>query len=272
MSPVHANKRGVRYRYYVSRQLQDGSVDAKGRGQRIPAQALEGLIVRRIRQQLNDAAFVIGCVASDAPLNAATQKQVIDRARTLADGNDNDATPSDLRTLIRSILARVQVHADRIDLALHRDRLAGWLKDKINNNESNKEPPVASASESAITLSIPAHLKRAGKEMKIIVRDGSDPILPDTSLVRLLVRAHVIRQHLIADRSLTLDEIAKSEGVVPSYATRLYRLTLLSPDIVDAILAGRHPAELTARRLMDDTRLPLAWQEQRQMLGFNMTS
>ena len=108
--------------------------------------------------------------------------------------------------------------------------------------------------------------------MKIIVDDGSDPAIPDTSLVRLLVRAHAIRQRLIADRSLTLDEIAKSEGVVPSYATRLYRLTLLAPDIVGAILPGRHPPELTARRLMDDTRLPLAWQEQRQTLGFSMTS
>jgi ParB-like chromosome segregation protein Spo0J len=54
--------------------------------------------------------------------------------------------------------------------------------------------------------------------------------------VRLLIRAHVIRQRLIADRSLTLDEIANSEGVVPSYATRLYRLTLLAPDILNAII------------------------------------
>jgi len=41
--------------------------------------------------------------------------------------------------------------------------------------------------------------------------------------------------------------------------------------IVTAILAGRHPPELTARRLMDDTRLPLAWQEQRQTLGFSIS-
>ena len=71
------------------------------------------------------------------------------------------------------------------------------------------------------------------------------------------------------ERPKTLEEIANSEGVVPSYATRLFRLTLLAPDIVSAILSGRHPPELTARRLMDDTRLPLEWQDQRQLLGFN---
>ncbi len=56
--------------------------------------------------------------------------------------------------------------------------------------------------------------------------------------------------------------------MVASYATRLFRLTLLAPDIVSAILSGRHPPDLTARKLMDDSRLPLDWNEQRQSLSF----
>jgi site-specific DNA recombinase len=104
--------------------------------------------------------------------------------------------------------------------------------------------------------------------MRIIVADGSEPATPDAGLVRLLVRAHAIRDQLLADRSLTFEDIVKSEGVAPSYATRLFRLTLLAPDIVTAILSGKHPTELTARRLMDDTRLPLDWNAQRQRLGF----
>jgi hypothetical protein len=43
---------------------------------------------------------------------------------------------------------------------------------------------------------------------------------------------------------------------------------MLAPDIVNEILSGRHPPELTARRLMDDTRLPLDWNQQQQRLGF----
>jgi len=62
---------------------------------------------------------------------------------------------------------------------------------------------------------------------------------------------------------------AKSEGVVPSYATRLFRLTILAPEIVSAILSGRHPPEMTARRLMDDTRLPLDWNKQRPVSGLH---
>ena len=86
--------------------------------------------------------------------------------------------------------------------------------------------------------------------------------------MRVLVRAYTIWDRLLEDKTLTLEEIAKSEQMVPSYATRLFRLTLLAPDIVSAILSGKQPPELTARRLMDDTRLPLAWNEQRRILGF----
>jgi hypothetical protein len=84
----------------------------------------------------------------------------------------------------------------------------------------------------------------------------------------VLVRANLIRDRLLGDRSLTLEEIAKSEGIVPSYAIRLFRLTMLAPDIAIAILNGAQPPDLTARKLMDDTRLPLDWKEQRQSLGF----
>ncbi len=264
MSPVHANKKGARYRYYVSRQLQDGSSGAKGPGQRIPAIALEGLIIRKIRQQLSDPAFVLGAV-EDSTLNAASQKGLYERAKGLAEGAD--VLPADdVRKFVRSVLVRAQVHTDRIDLTLSQDRLKCWLTGSIG-----KEKPMGTpvSEPRPTTLSIPSRLKRAGKEMKIIVDDGSEHAVPDPSLVRLLVRAHVIREQLVADRSLTLEEIAKSESIVPSYATRLFRLTLLAPDIVSAILTGRHPPELTARRLMDDTRLPLGWQEQRQHLGFN---
>ena len=110
--------------------------------------------------------------------------------------------------------------------------------------------------------------QRVGKEMKILIENGSDSASPDASLVRVLVRAHMIRDRFLADKSVTLDEIAKSVDIVPSYVTRLFRLTLLAPDIVSAILGGKHPPELNARKLLDDTRLPLDWNEQRRNLGF----
>jgi site-specific DNA recombinase len=111
-----------------------------------------------------------------------------------------------------------------------------------------------------------ARLKRTGIEMRMVVDDGSEPANADPVLVRLLVRAHAIRARLLEDPSLTLKEIAAEEGVVSSYVSRLIRLAFIAPDIVATILNGRHPPQLTASRLMDDTRLPLDWRGQRELL------
>ena len=54
----------------------------------------------------------------------------------------------------------------------------------------------------------------------------------------------------------------------PSYFTRLVRLSYLAPDIAQAILDGRQPRDLTADKLLAHSRLPLAWHEQRTVLGF----
>ncbi len=52
-----------------------------------------------------------------------------------------------------------------------------------------------------------------------------------------------------------------------SYFTRILRLSFLAPEIVKTILRDRHPLELTAKKLAGDTRLPIAWEEQRPRLG-----
>jgi site-specific DNA recombinase len=265
MSPTHANKKGTRYRYYISRSLLDGSAKAKAQGQRIPAVTLESLVVRRIRGWLTEPAGVLQAI-QHAAFDALTQKRLIERAQDFA-RYDQDLGIEGLRAFMRSSIVRVQVHADRIDIVLDQDRVCRCLDETAKQNESIDNPQ-PEANRLVSTVSIRARLKRTGKELRIVVSDGPEPATPDSRLVRLLVRANAIRDQLLADRSLTFEDIAKAEGLVPSYATRLFRLTLLAPDIVSGILSGRHPPELTARRLMDDTRLPLDWNEQRHRLGF----
>ena len=261
MSPTHATKRGTRYRYYISRSLLGGSMKARTEGQRIPAAALESLLVRRIRDWLADSAAILELVQHVTP-NTAAQRRLIERAKDIGSGEIDD-----VYTFIRASIVRVQVHMNRIDVALDQDGVRAHI-DGVTKKVGPNEQPKSETNNQVTTLSIPARLKRTGKEMRIVVTDGSEPATPDSGLVRLLVRANAIRDQLLADRSLTFEDIAKNEGVVPSYATRLFRLTVLAPDIVSAILSGRHPPELTARRLMDDTRLPLDWNEQRRYLGF----
>jgi len=91
---------------------------------------------------------------------------------------------------------------------------------------------------------------------------------PDARLIKLLIRARRFNIALVGSDSLPFAALAKREGVSPSYFTRLVRLSYLAPDIAQAILDGRQPRDLTADKLLAHSRLPLAWHEQRAVLGF----
>ena len=119
-------------------------------------------------------------------------------------------------------------------------------------------------------LSVPVRLRRAGREIRLLM-DGTDPFAaakPDVRLIKLLLRARQFNATLAHSDGVPFAALAKQEGVSPSYFTRVVRLSYLAPDITQAILDGRQPRDLTAERLLDHSRLPLAWHDQRTALGF----
>jgi len=91
---------------------------------------------------------------------------------------------------------------------------------------------------------------------------------PDARLVKLLLRARRFHAALVGNGGLRFAALAGQEGVSQSYFTRVLRLSYLAPDIAQAILDGRQPRDLTADKLLAHSRLPLAWHEQRTVLGF----
>jgi hypothetical protein len=101
--------------------------------------------------------------------------------------------------------------------------------------------------------------------------DGTDPFAtakPNARLIRLLIRSRRLHALLVGSDGVPFAALAKREGVSPSYFTRLVRLSYLAPDITQAILDGRQPRDLTPDKLLDHSRLPLAWHDQRTALGF----
>ena len=83
----------------------------------------------------------------------------------------------------------------------------------------------------------------------------------------MLIRARRFNATLLDSDGVPFAALAKRERVSPSYFTRLVRLSYLAPDITKAILDGRQPRDLTADKLLADSRLPLGWHEQRTVLG-----
>ncbi|UPY35825.1 hypothetical protein [Sediminicoccus sp. KRV36] len=86
------------------------------------------------------------------------------------------------------------------------------------------------------------------------------PSAADTTLVKAVARAFRWRRMMEAGRYGTIDELAAAEKINSSYVSRLLRLTLLSPAIVEAILDGRQPDGMTLPGLMEP--FPVEWWQQ----------
>lgn len=67
----------------------------------------------------------------------------------------------------------------------------------------------------------------------------------------------------------SISELAEEAGVGRSCFSRILRLGFLAPDAIKTILADRHPLELTAKRISEDTHLPIEWQSQKDLLGIH---
>ncbi len=96
-----------------------------------------------------------------------------------------------------------------------------------------------------------------------VAADRSDPWR-----VRLIAKAWALREALVPSTAPGLTAVAAAQGISQCYAKRSVRLAWLAPDIVKAFLGGCQPANLTASRLMQDTRIPTDWQDQCRTLGF----
>jgi hypothetical protein len=120
-----------------------------------------------------------------------------------------------------------------------------------------------------ITVRIPMAWKRRGGRKVIIAPDGGNAWAsakprPDERLIRALARAHRWKKMFEDERCRSAAEIAEAEGVTRSFVNRLLRLTLLAPDIVEAILDGRQPKAVQLEEL---TRtMPSEWEKQHKAL------
>jgi hypothetical protein len=115
-----------------------------------------------------------------------------------------------------------------------------------------------------LTVRVPlaARKQRGGRKLMIAPcsATGRGTSAADTTLVKALARAFRWRRMMEAGRYGTINELAAAENINSSYVSRLLRLTLLAPEIVEAILNGRQPEGMTLPGLMEP--FPVEWEQQ----------
>ncbi len=242
---VHACKGKVRYRYYVSRDLQHGDATS---GIRIPARELEAVVTGRLSELFGDGLDLIATARLDvAPGSLAGFIERCSATCRVVGGRDP--------ALIKRIVDRIVIHDGRIEIECSTAALAETLATEAQADALF-----------VVKLTCEVRLTRSGRMMRLIQGSGAAVSnVMDTSLVGLLVKARrwwgILRQ---GDWDIT--SLAQKEGVQPSYVTRVVRLAFLAPAVVEAILAGAALPQIDSAALTVAGHIPPIWTDQRRAL------
>ena len=116
-----------------------------------------------------------------------------------------------------------------------------------------------------VTVTVPFAIRKRGGRKLVITPEGVAAVPAprariDSALLKALARGFRWRKLLETGDFATIEEIAEAENINSSYISRVLRMTLLSPEIVEGILAGRQPEGLTMARAMQP--FPMDWTQQ----------
>ena len=128
--------------------------------------------------------------------------------------------------------------------------------------------PTLSPDGKTLTVHVPMTFRARGGRKLVVSPDGvpawaKPRTRNDNTMVKALARAFRWRKLLETGTYATVEEIARAEKINTSYVSRVLRLTLLAPEIIEMILDGRHPTDLTMAALMKP--FPVEWREQTRM-------
>lgn len=249
MSPSFTVKEGRRYHYYVSSISKDIDRGLTGAAAapitRVPARRLEGAVRETLRQLLLNELQLADLIDGDT----ATTRRRLATAAELARHLGPNAIDG-MQSLLKRLNISLTIYGDRIQACVARPALLAVLDHQMVAT-ADDDPRIALVIDTNIT-----HRKRGAR--LVIASDTSAEPTADPKLVALIAKAHKARDALFA----------KNAHRGNRHIERLARLAYLAPDITAAILDGSQPATLTSRSLLKLPGLPLAWPEQRKMLGF----
>ncbi|HSF13195.1 MAG TPA: recombinase family protein, partial [Erythrobacter sp.] len=239
MTPTYTKKGIRRYAYYETRKdiaAKPGAAPST----RIAQSSIERHIVKHLTALLGDE----HALRRLTNLGDASQLAALFDAATLR--RSELAHPPTRDDTVRSLITCIAIGANsmRIDINL-----------------------VVLGSDGAVSLDLPLPVRKTFREAKlridqVVVADRTDP-----KLVTLIAEAMEVRDLVLASPDLSLNQLGKREGRCRTQLGKLFRLSWLSPRIVESIIDGRQPARLDRRKLLE-TNLPPYWQEQERVLGF----
>lgn len=251
---THTQKGNRRFHYYANRYETLGDSTAS----RVNARDIEDIVVRQLTQALGSSGQIQSMLL-DGSYKAEQLHNVISRCRQLAT-ELTDAKYIRKQEIIRTVLNRIDLQDDEIVIKFDNRSLLNAIRADSSIQPSNNDLIIQRQS---IRL-------RRGKALRLVIpaTSPSDRIsLRDEKLVALIAEARMVMSQITANPNKSIPELAAEQGRCRVRMMKVAKLACLDPNIVTAIVEGRHPLKLTPGKLLA-ADLPLAWMEQRQALGF----
>ncbi len=265
LTPSHTVKNDRRYRYYAC-QTAAAKIGTTGSNFRLPAYDIEARVLSRLASFLSskhDVMDGVGSAEDEAELTRQLLASADTTSRFLRDG-----TREEVSSLVKSVVHRIIVHHDKVEMRIDKQALRRVLLDGHTASSAPLPLKIAnSAANDLVCLEFAVRLRRVGPEVRLVVapdHTGAAPTRPPQALLKAIARAHEWREQLISGQASGPRAIAKQAGLDESYVRRILGLAFLAPDIVEAVVKGCQPEDLTLEKLRK--KLPMSWIDQRRLL------
>jgi site-specific DNA recombinase len=263
-TPAHAVKNGKRYRYYVSQSvIRNPGVRHQGLV-RIPAAEVENLVRSRLQSFFESSRemedwFESKRKRNNGALTANILASAEEYSKRLASG-----AVAETRDLIRGLISRIVVGAASVELILEKQALHTALNKGCPSRFSS-----TANQNGVLRLKVDARLRRCGGGVRFIIPanfSGQIQFHPRPSLIKAVVRAHDWYGQIVRGERSGSRSIARATGLDERYVSRILQCAFLAPDIVERILNGRQPPNMSLEHVR--TPLLIEWETQRRSLGF----
>ncbi len=235
LTPVHSQKAGRRYDYYISQSLKTtASPGTKGSGWRLPARALEDRIGSAVRKHLRTE-ILRGLIPGADPQRISNMIARIDH--------------DDIDVLV--LIDRVCVARDRLEITVDPKHLSTAFG-----------VPLIGTDPDHLTFQTSFTLRRRGVETKLLFE--GDAIPRDETLLRNIAKGHAFLDMITSGQ--TVPQIADAHKLSVRRVQQTVEFAFLSPDVVAQIVGGRQTDFLTADWCLKHV-IPVDWAEQSRRLS-----
>lgn len=251
MSPSHSKTRNKKYRYYVSQAITKFNKEKAGSISKLPAEEIEKFIIEEIKAYLSDTAKIQSYISG---LSLEQQNQIIKILKEKIIFYDK---------VVPKILLKVTISEKWIEVILSHNKIKEFLYTLINKDFSKNEN-----NDSNITIKRNIQITTGntkGCKVLIIRKDVKADHFINETLIKVIVRSFYWHKLIITGQAKNSKDIQKFEKLKnDSYIKQVLNLRFLSSKIIESILNGNQPKNLTITKLFKIKTLN--WQEQEQIL------